>query len=94
MGWLDKLLGNEKLVLDPIKVGVSVNLGATDDPRVVHEYFVADAAENGRWPWLCRVYDKHSVAHQMTGSEETEAQAKSAAQTWAKGKKDELRGAP
>lgn len=94
MGWLDKLLGNVTPALDPIKVDVAVNVTATDDPRVVHEYFVADAAENGRWPWLCRVYDNHCTAHQMTGSEETEAQAKSAAYAWAQAKKAELRGAP
>lgn len=83
MGWLDKLLGRDEPKAAPepvIRDGIH------------HEYFVADAPENGRWGWLGRVYDKDGAAHQSTGSEETPELAGFAARSWAADKKRALRG--
>jgi hypothetical protein len=93
MGWLDKILGTSQPAPEPAPLASSVDIAVVDDPRVHHEYFVADEPENGRWPWLCRVYDKDGVPHQTTGSEEASEQARTAALAWANMKKAELRGA-
>ncbi|MES2323277.1 MAG: hypothetical protein V4633_13515 [Pseudomonadota bacterium] len=62
--------------------------------RMYHEYFVDEAPANGRIGWQARVYAADGTAHSMTGSAETDRQARIDAITWAESKKVELRGAP
>lgn len=88
MGWFDKLTGKPEPVA-PVAAPVP-----TVEPRdgIHHEYFVNDVAESGRFAWHCRVYAKDGTPHEMTGSAEAVDQAALDAQSWAAGKKRELRG--
>lgn len=87
MGWLDKLMGKDDT---PAPVSYPVD-GLLRD-GIHHEYFVDE--EQGRFPWLCRVYARDGTPHQMTGNAETRAQAVTDALGWAEAKKRELRGQP
>jgi hypothetical protein len=86
MGWLDKLTGKQPAPEEPAASAPSVRDG------IHHEYFVDDEPADGRFGWLCRVYDKAGNPSQMTGAEESREQAASAAQTWAASAKRKLRG--
>ena len=90
MGWLDSF----KAKLADIPAG---KLACPPDPKalpgqkVYHEYFIGENAISGRATWHVRVY-AGGVSHEMTGSAETDRQARIDAMTWATEKKTQLRG--
>lgn len=91
MSWLDKLMGKPEPMQMVAEAAPYPVDGLLRD-GIHHEYFVDE--EQGRFPWLCRVYAKDATPHQMTGNAETRDQARTDALGWAAAKKRELRGAP
>lgn len=88
MGWLDKIgirTADAKLSAKPDAKGAP-------GTRVYHEYGVSEAPVNGRYEWHCRVYAATGEAHNMTGSAETDRQARIDAIEWAETHKAKLRG--
>jgi hypothetical protein len=61
--------------------------------RIHHEYFVAEVGADGRFKWECRVYAANGEMHQMTGSAESDREARIDAIKWADDHKAKLRGA-
>lgn len=47
-------------------------------PRVYHEYFVTERAEDMRFDWLCRVYSQEGICEQNGISDTREAACKAA----------------
>jgi len=90
MSWLDRFKKAGAPEADAPVVTAADQRGALD-PRVHHEYFVADEPIDGRWPWLCRVYAADGQPSEMTGSEETESEARTAAIAWADATKNAMR---
>lgn len=92
MGWLDMF--NPK-VAEPVAAAVPVvtELRGALDARVHHEYFASEEPENGRYPWLARVYAADGTAHQNTGMEESYQDARREAFAWCERTKDTMREA-
>ena len=92
MGWLDKITG---LVAPLVIAKLSSKPDAKTVPgaRVHHEYFVAEVGADGRYAWLARVYAANGEVHNMTGTAETDREARIDAIKWADDHKAKLRGA-
>lgn len=88
MGWLDKI-GISKA---DAKLSAKPDVKGAPGTRVYHEYGVSEAPVNGRYQWNCVVYDATSAPHRMTGSAETDRQARIDAINWAESHKATLRG--
>lgn len=88
MGWLDKIgIGKADA-----KLFAAPDVRGAPGTRVYHEYGVSEAPVNGRYQWHCRVYAANGVAQNMTGSAETDRQARIDAIEWAEEQKTKLRG--